>query len=192
MAAPKKEMDKLEETIKKCTKCALHGKRLHAVPGEGSSKAAVFFIGEGPGAEEDKQGRPFVGRSGQFLREMIRTIGFKEEDVFIGNVVKCRPPENRDPQPEEIEACYPYLQKQLEIIQPKVIATLGRHSMARFLPSQTISKCHGRIYKRKDGVYIFPLYHPAVALYSPSQKEILLKDMQRLPALLKYIQQEKG
>lgn len=183
-------LEVLNNEIFQCTKCALHKTKTHYVPGEGSPTAKIFFIGEGPGAEEDKQGRPFVGRSGQFLRDMIKDIGIENQDYFIGNVVKCRPPENRDPLPEEIQACSYYLETQLKIINPRIIVTLGRHSMGRFLFGMTISKCHGRIFKRNDGVYILPLYHPAVALYSPSQKEVLREDMKRLLVLLKFM--EKG
>jgi DNA polymerase len=181
----------LNNKIKKCKKCPLHEGITNYVPGEGGEKARIFFIGEGPGEAEDKQGRPFVGRSGKFLREMIDQIGVDPEDYFIGNVVKCRPPNNRDPKPEEIEACLGWLKQQLETIGPKVIVTLGRHSMGRFLSGVTISKCHGKIFRRKDDMYIMPLYHPAVALYSPAQKEILINDMKRLPVLLKYIEDQE-
>lgn len=180
----------LHDQINACKKCPLHEGVTHHVPGEGSEKARIFFIGEGPGEEEDKQGRPFVGRSGKFLRDMITQVGLGKDDYFIGNVIKCRPPNNRDPKPEEIEACSHWLKSQLEIIQPKVIITLGRYSMARFLSGVAISKCHGRIFRRKDGVYIMPLYHPAVALYSPAQREILIEDMKRLPVLLEYVNTE--
>ena len=182
------KLNVLHEQICKCKKCDLHKEIRNYVPGDGEESARILFIGEGPGEEEDKQGLPFVGRSGKFLREMIGSVGLEKKDYFIGNVVKCRPPENRDPRPDEIEACSGWLKQQMEIIKPEVIVTLGRHSMGRFLSGVTISKVHGRIFRRKDGVYLMPLYHPAVALYSPSQKEILQQDMKRLPILLKYIE----
>jgi DNA polymerase len=181
----------LNEQICSCTRCDLHKGIKNYVPGEGSETARIVFIGEGPGEEEDKQGRPFVGRSGKFLREMIASVGLQEKDYFIANVVKCRPPENRDPRPEEISACSHWLDQQMDILKPEVIVTLGRHSMGRYLEGVTISKVHGRIFKRKDGVHLFPLYHPAVALYSPSQKQILQEDMKRLPILLRYIDEDK-
>lgn len=183
-------LEEIGKRVAACKECPLHKDITHHVPGEGSDRARVFFIGEGPGEEEDKQGRPFVGRSGKFLREMITLIGLTPEQYFIGNVVKCRPPNNRDPRPEEIEACFPWLTLQLETIKPQVIATLGRHSMGKFLSGLTISKCHGRIYRRRDGVFIMPLYHPAVALYSPAQRKILMDDMKKLPFLLAYIDQK--
>ena len=184
------KLEVLNNEIKKCKKCSLCESITNYVPGEGGENANIFFIGEGPGEAEEKQGRPFVGRSGKFLREMIDQVGINPEDYFIGNVVKCRPPNNRDPKPEEIEACSGWLKQQLETIDPKVIVTLGRHSMGRFLEGVTISKCHGKIFRRKDGMYIMPLYHPAVALYSPKQKEVLMNDMKLLPVLLKYINKE--
>jgi DNA polymerase len=184
------KLKELHTKIGKCKECPLHKGITNHVPGEGGENARIFFIGEGPGEEEDKQGRPFVGRSGQFLREMITQVGLKDNDYFIGNVIKCRPPNNRDPKPEEIDACSHWLKSQLETIEPEVIVTLGRYSMGRFLSGVTISKCHGRIFRRKDGLYIMPLYHPAVALYSPAQREVLIKDMKRLPVLLQYINQE--
>jgi uracil-DNA glycosylase len=175
------------QEIMDCILCDLHEGRTNAVPGEGNEKAQILFIGEGPGKKEDELGRPFVGRSGKFLREMLHLVGLAEDDVFITNVVKCRPPENRDPKADEIRVCRPYLERQVEVIKPKVIATLGRHSMGRFLDNAVISKVHGRIFMRDDGVCIFPLYHPAVALYSPAQKEVLIRDMRRLPILLDYL-----
>jgi len=177
----------ISQEISECTKCELHEKRTNVVPGEGNEKAQVMFIGEGPGAEEDKQGRPFVGRSGKFLREMINLVGFTEDEVFIANVVKCRPPGNRDPKTEEITVCRPYLDRQIRVIKPKVIVTLGRHAMERELPGMKISQVHGKVYRRKNGKFYVPLYHPAVALYSSSQKDTLIKDMRKLARLVKQI-----
>lgn len=186
----KDSLDIISEEVCSCTKCELCQNRTHAVPGEGSEKAQIMFIGEGPGAEEDKQGRPFVGRSGKFLREMIRTVGLSEEDVFIANVVKCRPPGNRDPKPEEIAACRPYLERQIAMIDPKIIVTLGRHAMERELPDMKISQVHGKAFRRKNGRLYMPLYHPAVALYSPAQKEVLIEDMKKLKELMDQMNTE--
>ncbi|MGH2581735.1 MAG: uracil-DNA glycosylase family protein, partial [Anaerolineales bacterium] len=145
-----------------CTKCDLQFSRKLAVPGEGPADAEIMFIGEGPGFHENEQGRPFVGAAGQFLEELLASIGMKREQVFITNVVKCRPPGNRDPQIEELEACSPYLERQIQAINPKVIVTLGRFSMARFLPNARISQVHGQAMKVR-GRTIVPMYHPAAA-----------------------------
>lgn len=152
-----------------------------------------MFIGEGPGAKEDELGRPFVGAAGKFLDEMLGIIGTKREDVYIANVVKCRPPNNRDPLPDEVSACWPWLVEQIKIIQPKLIVTLGRHSMERFLPGQKISAIHGKAMRRKTpdiGKKIFyTLYHPAAALYNGSMREILIKDFKKIPKVLKVIRE---
>lgn len=179
----------IEEEVLGCTKCELHKNRTNGVPGEGNKKAKIMFIGEGPGAEEDKQGRPFVGRSGKFLREMIQMVGLKEEDVYIANVVKCRPPGNRDPKPEEIKICRAYLDRQIAVINPEIIVTLGRHAMDRELPGMKISQVHGQSFRRKNGRIYMPLYHPAVALYSSSQKGTLIDDMKKLPRLIKQLEE---
>ncbi len=165
--------------------------------GDGNIDAAVVLIGEAPGKNEDLQGKPFVGASGKFLNEMLEMIGLKREDVYITNIVKYRPPENRDPTPEEKKAFLPYLQSQLEIIQPKVIVTLGRHSMNCFLPDLQISKVHGqpkrvRLSLKKDSedtleVVILPLYHPAAALYNGSQRQVLIDDFALIPSIIKKI-----
>jgi len=157
------------------------------VPGEGNPNTDVMFIGEGPGKEEDKQGRPFCGPAGKFLDEMLRSIGLSRDEVYIGNIVKHRPPGNRDPEPGEIEACWPYLQSQIEIINPHVIVILGRHSLARLMPGLgTISQLHGRAFRR-DGRYFMALYHPAVALYAGSMRQVLMEDFGKLKLLLKKI-----
>lgn len=181
----------LIQTIKLCTKCDLCKERTNAVAGEGSYDAEVMFIGEGPGAAEDLQGRPFVGAAGKLLTQMIENIGLSREEVFIANVVKCRPPKNRDPFPEEIATCWPYLEEQIKIIKPKLIVTLGRHSMGRFLEGLKISEVHGQP-KRAKGIWqskqvYLPLYHPAVALYDPNKKVVLFKDFQKIPLILKKI-----
>lgn len=185
-----KTLEKIAEAVHKCEKCELCKGITHHVPGEGSGKSGILFIGEGPGKDEDLQGRPFVGRSGQILRSLIREAGLKEEDVFIANVVKCRPPNNRDPLPEEIQTCWPYLEAQIEILKPKIIATLGRHSMGRFLKNMTISNAHGRVFRAKNGQIFLPLFHPAVACYSPTKLEIMRKDFMQIPQILKKM--EKG
>jgi uracil-DNA glycosylase family 4 len=163
-----------------CTKCELQFSRKLAVPGEGSEDAEIFFIGEGPGFHENEQGRPFVGAAGQFLVELLASIHLKREQVFITNVVKCRPPGNRDPQAEQLAACSDYLERQILAINPKVIVTLGRYSMARFLPNAKISEIHGQAV-RVHGRLIVPMYHPAAALHQPSLRGTVETDFLRLP-----------
>ncbi len=160
------------------------------VMGEGNADADIIFIGEAPGAKEDELGRPFVGAAGKFLDEMLASIELDRKDIYISNIVKYRPPGNRDPKPEEIEAFKPYLKKQVEIIEPKLIVFLGRHSMNVFLPELKISEAHGRAYKRDGQVYM-PLYHPAAALYNGGMRKTLLEDFAGIPRLLKKIDQEK-
>lgn len=157
------------------------------VLGEGSTDADILFIGEAPGAQEDAQGRPFVGASGKFLAEMLETIGLTREDVYITNIVKYRPPNNRDPLPDEIKAFWPYLMRQVDIIQPKLIVTLGRYAMNVFLPGLKISQVHGQP-KRKNGHVYMPLYHPAAALYNGSMRATLIEDFSHIPEILKQIQ----
>jgi len=185
----------LEADINKCEKCPLFETRVNAVPGVGSSKSGLVFIGEGPGAREDKQGEPFVGAAGKFLDEMLDEIGIKRNEVFITNVVKCRPPDNRDPFPEEVKICTEnYLWKQLEVLNPKIIITLGRHAMYRFIPAdKKISEVHGMLFDLKSpktgrSFKILPLYHPAAALYNGSMRKVLKKDFQTIP---KIIQKKK-
>ncbi|MBI4287169.1 MAG: uracil-DNA glycosylase [Chloroflexi bacterium] len=169
-----------------CTDCPLSRGRTHAVPGEGAENARVLFIGEGPGWHEDQTGRPFVGPAGKFLDELIASAGLKRPDVFITNVVKCRPPGNRDPLPDEIDACRKYLDRQLEIMKPDVVVTLGRHSMARFFPGETISRVHGT-WRRQNGLVCFAMYHPAAALHQQSLKTTLQTDILKLPGLLQEV-----
>lgn len=160
------------------------------VPGEGSPDADILFIGEAPGRDEDVSGRPFVGRSGQLLRANIRRIGWKEDEVFIANVVKHRPPENRDPTPEEIAVNAPFLDKQIEIIDPLLIVTVGRFSMGKFFPDTKITGIHGRVFKvnwKGKDVFVFPLYHPAAALRSTAMKQAFEKDFDKLPKILEWI-----
>lgn len=181
--------------MKACRKCHLRDTCLNVVPGEGSESAEIMFIGEGPGENEDKQGRPFVGAAGKFLDEMIGLIGMKREDVFIANIIKCRPPGNRDPMPEEAEACWPWLLEQIKIIKPKLIVTLGRHAMERFLPNQKISQIHGTALRREiPGIgrqVFYALYHPAAALYQGSLREVLISDFKKIPKVLKAIEKEE-
>lgn len=169
--------------IRTCTRCKLHRGRTHAVPGTGPADAQVFFVGEGPGAQEDQQGRPFVGRSGQYLDELLASIGFDRERVFITNVVKCRPPGNRNPHVGEIQACEGYLERQLELIQPALVVTLGRFAMGHFFSDGPISEIHGRP-RDIDGTVVLPLYHPAAALYRGSLRPVVEDDFQRIPELL--------
>lgn len=180
------ELEPLHAKIRGCTLCKLHRGRTHAVPGEGPADAEVMFIGEGPGFHEDKQGRPFVGAAGQFLEELLASIDLKREQVFITNVVKCRPPANRDPEPDEIDACQPYLDRQMEIIRPKIVVTLGRFSMARYFPNAKISQIHGQA-KKMGGVIYYPMYHPAAALHQPSLRSTVEEDMRRIPELIANI-----
>jgi uracil-DNA glycosylase len=166
-----------------CTRCALHAGRTRTVPGEGNPISDVLLVGEGPGAREDATGRPFVGPAGQLLDELLRAIGWTREQVFIANVVKCRPPANRDPEPEEIAACRPYLDRQEAALDPAVIVTLGRHSLRRYLPDARIGEVHGRL-RRSGGRFVFPMYHPAAALHQASLRETLFADIRGLPAAL--------
>jgi DNA polymerase len=170
-----------------CRDCSLCSGRTQSVPGEGNSDADIMCIGEGPGFYEDQQGRPFVGASGKFLDELLAGIGLDRKKVFIANVVKCRPPNNRDPQPEEIDACSKYLDEQIRIIDPKVIVTLGRHSMQRYFPGEAISRVHGQP-RRKDGRIIVPMYHPAAALHQGNLRKVIEADFQKLPEFLARVQ----
>lgn len=169
--------------VSTCTKCDLCKSRTKAVPGEGNPHAKIMFIGEGPGYHEDKQGRPFVGPAGQFLDELLASINLKRSDVFITNVVKCRPPENRDPLPAEIEACHDYLMRQIAAIKPKVIVTLGRHSMAQFFGSEKISAIHGRA-RKVDGFLCIAMYHPAAGLHQASLKDTIRADFKKIPTII--------
>ena len=181
---PTEELKRVSQEIAVCEKCELHFSRKHAVPGEGLANADIVFIGEGPGFHENEQGRPFVGAAGKFLEELLAKIGMKREQVYITNVVKCRPPGNRDPKPEEVEICTnSYLDRQLQAINPKVIVTLGRYSMSRFLPNAKISNVHGQPLRAK-GCLVVPMYHPAAALHQASLKPVIERDFSRLPELI--------
>jgi uracil-DNA glycosylase family 4 len=184
------ELDAVAAEVAVCPKCELSRSRTHAVPGEGNPQARVMLIGEGPGWHEDQQGRPFVGNAGKFLNELLELGGLKREDVFITNVVKCRPPGNRDPMPDEIAACAPYLERQIGAIDPDVIVTLGRFSMSRWFPGERISKIHGQP-KRFDGRLIVPMYHPAAALHQAALRGAIEDDFKKLPKWLAEAEQQK-
>lgn len=180
---PAEVLQEVASQVAVCEKCALCHSRKKAVPGEGPANAEIMLIGEGPGFYENEQGRPFVGPSGHFLDELLQAAGLKRSGVFIGNVVKCRPPGNRDPLPDELGACRPYLERQIEAINPRAIVTLGRYSMAHFLPNAKISVVHGRS-AWVNGRLIIPMYHPAAALHQPALKDAIVADFKNLPAIL--------
>jgi DNA polymerase len=159
------------------------------VPGEGNQSTEVLFVGEGPGLNEDRQGRPFVGAAGQFLEELLASVGWRRDDVFITNVVKCRPPQNRDPEPDEIAACDPFLRRQMAALEPAVVVTLGRHSMGRFMPGARIGQIHGTVRPAAPDsgagdAAVFAMYHPAAALHQGSLRRTLLDDMAGIPSAL--------
>jgi DNA polymerase len=187
-----KKLEKLAKQIKVCTKCELHRSRTEAVPGEGPTHAEIMFIGEGPGASEDKQGRPFVGASGRFLDQLLEQAGVTRTDVFITNVVKCRPPGNRDPLPDEIQICTGnYLEHQIKIVNPSIIVTLGRHSMGLFFKGAKITQIHGQM-RKVDDRFVIAMFHPAAALHQLSLKDTIMADFARLPELLKEARVELG
>jgi len=217
------QLKELNQKMLACSQCVLRGTCTQVVPGEGSAEAEIIFIGEGPGKKEDELGRPFVGAAGKFLDEMLGTIGLSREDVYphtkitenktsdeqnnlnqknklfgvgvyIANVVKCRPPENRDPLPEEAAVCWSWLLEQIKIINPKLIVTLGRHSMERFLPNQKISQVHGTLVIKTINEIgkrnFYTLYHPAAALYNGSMRQTLIEDFKKIPKVLEKIKKE--
>ncbi|MDH3942478.1 MAG: uracil-DNA glycosylase [Anaerolineae bacterium] len=179
-------LSKISAQVEACKLCELHFSRKKTVPGEGPADADIMFIGEGPGFHENEQGRPFVGAAGKFLEELLASIGLKREQVFIGNVVKCRPPGNRDPQPEELQACSDYLERQVKAINPKVIVLLGRFSLQSYLPNAKISEVHGQAVRVK-GRLVCPMYHPAAALHQPSLRSTVEQDFKRLPQLIDQV-----
>lgn len=187
-----KKLEKLAGQIKVCTRCELHRSRTKAVPGEGPTHAELMLIGEGPGATEDKQGRPFVGASGRFLDQLLEQAGVTRADVWITNVVKCRPPGNRDPLTDEVETCTSnYLQRQIEIVNPSIIVTLGRHSMGLFFKGAKITQIHGQMRKAGDR-FVIPMFHPAAALHQQSLRSTIMADFAGLPELLKEARAESG
>jgi DNA polymerase len=176
-------LSELSEEISRCQLCEIAKYRTKAVPGEGPEDAEIIFVGEAPGWHEDQQGRPFVGPAGQYLEQLLASIGLKRQQVYIANVIKCRPTANRDPLPTEIHNCRKWLERQIEIIRPKMIVALGRYSMAMFFPGKSISKVHGTAQKR-DNVIYYAMYHPAAALHQQSLRQAIEADMQKIPALL--------
>ena len=176
-------LSELNGQIACCQRCEIAKYRTYAVPGEGADDAEIMFIGEAPGWHEDQQGRPFVGPAGQYLDQLLASIGLKRADVYIANVIKCRPPSNRDPLPVEIHNCRSWLERQIEIISPRMIVTLGRYSMAMFFPGKSISKIHGTAQKR-DNIIYYAMYHPAAALHQQSLRQAIEADMLKIPALL--------
>lgn len=179
-----KKLEELADQIRICKRCDLYKGRTNAVPGDGPAHAEIMMIGEAPGFHEDQQGRPFVGAAGNLLNDLLGHIGLKREDIFITNVVKSRPPGNRDPLPEEIEACRDWLDRQIELIQPKVIVTISRFAMARWFPNEKISAIHGKA-RRFGNLIVVPMYHPAAALHQQSLKPTLVADFKKLPDYIK-------
>ena len=176
-------LSELYQQIAQCRQCEIAKFRTKVVPGEGAEDADIMFIGEAPGYHEDQLGRPFVGQAGQFLDKLLGSIDLKREQVYIANVIKCRPQSNRDPLPTEINNCRHWLDKQINIIVPRIIVTLGRYSMARYFPGKTISKIHG-IAQKNEGIVYFPMYHPAAALHQQSLRQTIEADMKKIPGLL--------
>jgi uracil-DNA glycosylase family 4 len=181
---PEDILTQVAEEVSDCTKCELHHSRKNAVPGEGPVDSDIMFIGEGPGFHENEQGRPFVGAAGKFLEELLSDIGLSREEVFISNVVKCRPPGNRDPLPVEVKTCTSnYLDRQIAAINPKVIVTLGRFSMNLLIPNSKIGQVHGQAMKI-HGRLVVPMYHPAAALHQGSLRPVIKQDFAQLPRLI--------
>jgi DNA polymerase len=184
-------LDRVASEVMSCEKCKLSAARKKAVPGEGPAGARIMFIGEGPGFHENEQGRPFVGAAGNFLAELLASIGMKREDVFITNVVKCRPPQNRDPQPDELAACNDYLERQIKLINPKIVVTLGRYSMEKFFPGAKISSIHGQA-KTVGGRLVVAMFHPAAALHQPQYRSLIEQDFKKLPDLIAKAEQTEA
>lgn len=191
MTAPERRaaLDALAAEVRACTACRLHTGRTNAVPGEGDPMTEVVFVGEGPGVNEDRLGQPFVGRAGDLLVRLLASIGWQRGDVFITNIVKCRPPDNRDPEPDEVAACAPYLHRQLQVLDPALVVTLGRHSMSRFMPGTTISRAHGTTAPVDPATgaataRVFAMYHPAAALRAAAVETASFADAALIPAAL--------
>ena len=182
-------LDAIAAEVRACTACRLHAGRTNAVPGEGDPMTEVVFVGEGPGVNEDRLGRPFVGRAGDLLVRLLASIGWQRGDIFITNVVKCRPPDNRDPEPDEVAACAPYLHRQLQVLDPALVVTLGRHSMSRFMPGTTISRAHGSVAPVDPATgaanaRVLAMYHPAAALRAMAVETASFADAALIPAAL--------
>jgi uracil-DNA glycosylase family 4 len=180
---PEETLAQIAKEVSGCQKCALYRSRKLSVPGEGPANSEIMFIGEGPGFHENEQGRPFVGAAGNFLNELLAEAGLKRSEVWIGNVVKCRPPGNRDPLPEELSACDEYLERQIAAISPKIIITLGRFSMGKYMSGAKISSVHGQM-RRVGDRFVIAMFHPAAALHQAALKPAILKDFAQLPKLL--------
>lgn len=191
MKKKQKLLEELNQKMAEECRCELRHQALHVVPGDGSAEADILFIGEAPGKKEDEQGKPFIGAAGKFLSEMLASIGLAREDIYITNVVKYRPPNNRDPLPKEVADCWPWLEAQIQLIKPKLIVPLGRHAMERFLKGKKISEVHGQLFEidlpRIGKRNFYTLYHPAAALYNGSMRKVLLEDFSKIPQLLKKI-----
>ena len=185
-----RELDELNQQIRQCARCRLAQGRHLAVPGEGPERPKILFIGEAPGFHEDQQGRPFVGAAGQFLEQLLASINLTRRDVFIANVIKCRPPENREPQPDELAACRPHLERQIALLKPKLIVTLGRFSMELAFAGVSISRVHGIPKKVGDVVY-FPMFHPAAALHQPKFRSLIEQDILKIPPILADLESVK-
>ena len=188
-AERREALEDIATEVRACTRCRLHAGRTRAVPGEGHPDTEVVFVGEGPGMNEDRQGRPFVGRAGDLLVRFLATIGWRREEVFITNIVKCRPPDNRDPEPDEVAACLPYLQRQLQVLDPALVVTLGRHSMGRFIPGARIGRAHGTLHPvdpatGAGSAMVYAMYHPAAALRAPDVERQSYDDAAGIPAAL--------
>ena len=180
------ELTDLYKDIQVCQACILSQGRTKAVPGSGPEDAQIMFIGEAPGFHEDRQGEPFVGAAGKYLEELLEQIDIRREDVYITNVVKCRPPGNRDPQPDEVATCKAYLDKQIDLLRPRLVVTLGRFSMQRYFPGASISRIHGQP-KRVGSVIYYPMFHPAAALHQPRWRSLVEEDILKIPDLLAKI-----
>ncbi len=181
------ELAQLYEQISRCQRCPLSATRTMAVPGEGPADAAIMFVGEAPGFHEDQQGRPFVGAAGHFLDQLLGSINLSRRDVYICNVIKCRPPANREPLPDELQACRPYLDQQMALIKPKLVVTLGRFSMELAFSGVSISRIHG-VPKKVGDVVFLPMFHPAAALHQPKYRSLIEQDMLKIPAILAGLQ----
>src|SRR3954468_22188555 len=190
-------LDAIAAEVRSCRRCGLSALRTQAVPGEGDPDTEVVFVGEGPGFNEDRQGRPFVGRAGELLVRLLAALGWRREEVFITNVVKCRPPDNRDPEPAEIAACAPYLERQLQVLDPALVVTLGRHSMSRFMPGARIGAVHGTMAPMDPATgardaLVYALYHPAAALRSSEVERQSFADVAGIPAALLEARRRRG
>ena len=182
-------LEAIAAEVRACTRCRLHETRTNAVPGEGHASTEVMFVGEGPGYNEDRLGRPFVGRAGEFLNRLLKSVEWDRQEVFITNVVKCRPPDNRDPEADEMAACEPYLRRQLAVLDPALVVTLGRFSMGHFMPGARVSQAHGTVAPVDPATgapdaTVFAMYHPAAALRTPAIAETSIRDMAQVPSAL--------